>query len=518
MNQTNESRNPTDGRIAIQWFAALGIAFLGILAVSYVGFQASDDARYLEGALGWIEHFPFVGDSHWTLRHTITIPTAVFIQFLGLNEFATSLTNVLYFIAFLALNAWCVARYVNVLAAWFCTALLIVLPGFTVVATYLNSDIPELFFTSTAFWIIVYAREHPEKWRPWALAGLLLGAAFITRQTAAAAVIFVAVLFFVSPRVPRWWYVICGVAFVFTVSLDWLYLYVQTGNPMYRFSVDFNHDRVDRFAEVARLASSGELIDKEGNLSINVYIDPFLALFVSQKYVLTFWLFVAAAIGLWHRSKQRTEVLLLACGLSAIYFVFVAFNPKLYLVPRYFVVVAWTGCIVVAWWLAQLFSERKKPMAIALAAVATLAAFASLSIENSNPRFVERQLLAWVMSHPGETIYTDPETKVRSEFYFRFAAIPMDSVKTDRPIQGARIFYSADRVEKCATLPKCRDHAGDFKLTNNWTLLESIEAPPRLIGQIFKVLHLGALLPDQIRRRVMTPGGQASIYLVEKGE
>ena len=107
-----------------------------MLVLFHVGFQASDDAVYLTGALGWIEHFPYVGESHWTLRHTITIPTAVLVLLLGLNETAVSLTNIVYFLAFLGVNAWFMREQLGATAAAFATALLVVLPGFTVVATY----------------------------------------------------------------------------------------------------------------------------------------------------------------------------------------------------------------------------------------------------------------------------------------------------------------------------------------------------------------------------------------------
>ncbi|RPH53506.1 MAG: hypothetical protein EHM89_19960 [Acidobacteria bacterium] len=89
-----ERRNTRAGMFTA---AILCVLTLALLVLFHVGFQASDDAVYLTGALGWIEHFPYVGESHWTLRHTITIPTAVFVLLLGLNETAVSLTNILYF-------------------------------------------------------------------------------------------------------------------------------------------------------------------------------------------------------------------------------------------------------------------------------------------------------------------------------------------------------------------------------------------------------------------------------------
>ena len=61
------------------------------------------------------------------------------------------MSYLLYFLAFLGVNAWFIREQLGGTAAAIATALLVVLPGFTVVATYLNPDIPELFFVSTAY-------------------------------------------------------------------------------------------------------------------------------------------------------------------------------------------------------------------------------------------------------------------------------------------------------------------------------------------------------------------------------
>ena len=159
-------------------------------------------------------------------------------------------------------------------------------------------------------------------------------------------------------------------------------------------NVDFHHDRVDRMAEAARLATSGGLLDKEGNLSVNVVLDPILALFVTQKYTLLFWLLLPAGVYAWRRrSLPPADVLALAAGLGIAYFLFVAVNPKLYLVPRYLIVVAWCASIFVGWWLASIWVEERR-LAAVVVSLAVLAGLVALSVENTNPRFAERRLLA----------------------------------------------------------------------------------------------------------------------------
>jgi hypothetical protein len=75
-------------RVSHAALVALAVFVLAALLLPffYVGFQASDDASYVSGGLGWLERFPYVGDCHWTLRHTITLPVAASVGLLGLSR------------------------------------------------------------------------------------------------------------------------------------------------------------------------------------------------------------------------------------------------------------------------------------------------------------------------------------------------------------------------------------------------------------------------------------------------
>lgn len=505
----------------------VGLAVLGLvlLAAFHVGFQASDDINYLVGALGWLDGFPYVGDSHWTLRHTITVPTAAFIALFGLSGFATSLSNMLYFAAFVAANAWAVAHFLGRRSAYFVTLLVLTTPGFLVVSTYLNPDIPELFFVTTAFWCLMLALESGNRRWLWVATGAIAGLAFVNRQTAAALVIFGVLLWLLSPRVPRSRYWPLLIAFVGVVGAEWLYLTLMTGNPAYRLQVDFNHDPVDRFAEAARVAAQGGWIDKEGNISVNVFIDPVLNLFVSQKYPLLFWLAVPAGLAAWRAQSafktgnqhlKKGAVLLLAAGLGLVSFVFVAANPKLYLVPRYFVVVAWAAAVLVAWWLASLWDAGHRWLGGAGVAAMLCANAAALSVENVHPRMVEQALVAWVRGHPGEAIYTDVETRARAEFYFKFASVSMDPVFATAPPPGARFFYSEKRVAQCAATKRCRAQAPDFRPTDRWQAEQTIDGPRRPGATIAAALGAGRVLPPDIATRVLAPLDVITIYKVRE--
>lgn len=500
-----------------------GVILVGTLALAlvllarfYVGFQASDDASYLTGALGWVEQFPYVGQDHWTLRHTITIPTALFLRWFGTNEFATSLSNILYFLAFLAVNAWFANRYLGRGSGLVSTLLFITMPGFVVVATYLNPDITELFFASCALWVVRAAIEQDDRSWLWGAAGGLTGLAFLTRQTSAALILFFALLFVARPLVPRVRYLWLGIAAFAVIGAEWLYLTTMTGDPLHRLTVDFHHGVVDRAAEVERVAKLGAWVDQEGNISVNVFLNPIINLFLSQKYALLYWFLLPAAFFAWKVRSERVGLTLgLIGGFALLSFVFIAVNPKLYFVPRYLVIAAWGACLFVAWWFAALWRGGRRGLALGFLAIALAANAGTLAIENINPRFVERALVDWVAKHPGEKIYTDIETRERAIYYFRFAGQPMDAVIAAAPPAGASFFYSKERAMKCASMARCRDHADAFRPRSGWRVRQVIEGPQRPIAGLVSALALERVLPPDVMQRLLAPVGQVTVYSVQ---
>lgn len=518
---TSPSQNPVQKRRRFSPSPQLVLAGLLLLAFClmwafYVGFQAADDKSYLNGALGWVNSFPFVGKDHWALRHPMTIPAAISVKFFGLNEFAVSLPNIIYFTSFIIINYWAVRKYLGTLCAAITTLIFITLPGFIILSTYLEIGIPEIFYISISFWSFRKALDRPEETRLWIISGIAMGLAFVTRETAASFVVFVGLIFLFKPIVSRLYYVYLFGAAASILLIDWIYLALMTGNLRYRYSIDLNHDTIDRFAMASRVAVRKGLIDSEGNISVNVFIDPVLNLFVSQKYTLVFWLIIPALFLLWRKRAQLSSALTLGllAGYVLVSFLFLGANPKLYLVPRYFLVTAWAASIIVAWWLASSFRARKY-VSVAVAALALLGAnFVAMAVENINPRFVEKSLLAYSTSHPNEVVYTDPETIEKAKFYFRFANQSMAAVSPASPPQGATFFYSADRIATCKTQNKCRESLSGPIPGPAWVVKEVIDPTPRLLGKLIRLVGLDKSLPSDVKRKLLLEGGNVTIYTV----
>src|SRR4051812_6811269 len=70
--------------------------------LGWVGYIESDDWFYAEAARNWAAHFPFIGSTHWGLRHMIVLPMAASFAIAGLGEGSLVLPLMIYFVFFLA--------------------------------------------------------------------------------------------------------------------------------------------------------------------------------------------------------------------------------------------------------------------------------------------------------------------------------------------------------------------------------------------------------------------------------
>jgi 4-amino-4-deoxy-L-arabinose transferase-like glycosyltransferase len=504
-------------RLAVAVLAILTVAAL-LLPFFHVGFQASDDAGYVGGGLGWVERFPYVGHSHWTLRHTITLPVAASVSLFGLSELSVSLPSIVYFALFLVVNTIAAGRVLGLGTALISGALLVTMPGFMVVATYLNPDVPELFYLSVAFWAFVLGCRQPEAVAPWLVCGVAWALAFLTRETALSFALFLGLSFLFKPIVPRSCYLLIAAAALPLLVLEWGYLFAATGEPLYRYQIDYHHDVIDRVSQVAETRARHGVIDGQGNLAVNAYLDPFVSLFVSQKYGIVFWVAAFGGWRLWRRRHSLGEAALplaLLAAFGLVCFFFVAFNPRLYLVPRYLLVVAWTAVLIGAYWLATLWRDEYRRLGVGVVSAALGINVLALMVENTNPRFGERELASWVAQHPGQGIHVDPETKFRSQYFFRFRGVDSDSVSTAAPGPGAVVFYTPDGIRRCSVSPRCKSVVESFRPAASWREVGRIAPPESMLIKLGRSLGLDRVLPEDLARRLTRPVSPVIVYRVE---
>ncbi len=153
--------------------------------------------------------------------------------------------------------------------------LLVTMPGFLVVATYLNPDVPELFYLSVALWAFVLGCGQRGAVAPWLICGVAWALAFLTRETALGFALFLGLLFLFKPTAPRSRYLLIAAAALPLLLIEWAYLYTATGDPLYRYRIDYHHDVIDRASQVAQTRARDGVIDGQGNLAVSAYPGSF---------------------------------------------------------------------------------------------------------------------------------------------------------------------------------------------------------------------------------------------------
>lgn len=492
-------------------FAAFALAAL-LMAVNWVGYDGADDRSYALAAEAWLHHFPVVGADHWATRHTVVLPVALSLVLFGQKEFALALPSVLFFAGFLWLNFHFARRFLGERAAAILVMLLAATPEFIVQATYINNDIVEAFFASLSFWLFMAGTENG---RATTLlgAGAAAGLSFLTRETSAVLPIFYGVCFLLDPRPARKTYLYLGLGFVGVVGAEMIYFGAMTGDFLYRYRMDASHDTVNRVH--ALKAHAGNALDREGNLSVSVWADPFLMLFASQKFGLLFYLAIPAAIWTFRNkavpSIERGTVRR-AARLALLWILFISLAFKiLYLVPRYYVVPAWAGVLVIAYAFHQL--SRTKHRRAAIVALAALLAVNALSLylENTNPRFAERATIAWLDAHPGTTVQVDPDMARRSDLLLRFAGVS-NRIRTGPPQAGQLFVFSPRNQELCKQQGLCK--RGAYLPKPAWQKVDAVKGKPRAIGGVLHALRLARFIPPQILQKIESPAPGIVIYRV----
>ena len=109
-------------------FLATFTVVLATVAFAWVGFYGSDDLSYALGGLGWLNDFPYVGDSHWTLRHTLVAPMGALFGLFGISELTLVLPALFYYLALLLLVYSMMARHFDAVVASIAVLLLGTLP------------------------------------------------------------------------------------------------------------------------------------------------------------------------------------------------------------------------------------------------------------------------------------------------------------------------------------------------------------------------------------------------------
>ena len=451
----------------IGWAAVIAALATAALAIGWVGYIASDDAAYYDGAARWLSAPPFAGADHWTTRFPVVLALAGSLLMFGRQLLAFEAVAVLWYGALVLLVWRQVAAIAGFRAGAIAAALTATMPVIVSSGSTVGCDIPEAFF------LLAGAALLGDPWgRPGraVAAGLCFGLAMLCRETAGLALVGLGPLFLIGRPIDRRSLILAGLGIAAVLVGEALFQAVVTGDPFRRYALAFNHD--DHMSRAANM---------EGNLLVHPAIDPVLVLLVNNDFALLFWMgIVAVASRFWRgRETQALWRLAVPAALAIAMAVLVgALVTKLVLNPRYFTVTAVVMAMIVAIWLDGI-GPRWRALWLVAAVGSNLL---MLGVQNGHPRWPAEALVLAARAYPQATIGADAETRHR-------AALPLRFQGSDR----VRATGGALRLTTAA--------AADPQLP----LVAHYPSPPTSAGAVVRALGLEARVPAAVAERLFRP-------------
>lgn len=268
----------TRGRHDWRWLVPLLFVCALILwdPLSYVG-GGTDDDRYLAGALCWVQHGPCLPVNHWEGRWPLLGPLALSIGTLGFNRVAIAVPAFLASLVCLILMKRLGDRFdprIGTAAALTLAAL----PVFVFQVFSVAVETLELVFVLAGM-LAILSRRH-------VTAGVMFALAFQVRETSVAALLPAAFLLRKDLR----GLIVLGASFGAVLLVEFLFFYLQTGNPFYRRLLSMGHIGIPsselEAPVMGRPFFNFELLKHwryEPGLRLHWSVDGFANLFVNLK-------------------------------------------------------------------------------------------------------------------------------------------------------------------------------------------------------------------------------------------
>jgi 4-amino-4-deoxy-L-arabinose transferase-like glycosyltransferase len=509
----------------------LGLSAL-ILADFWNGYMGEwDDDFYIRAILGWMSEPPYVGSTHWELRHPYVLSLVASVSLLGMNETALVLPSIASLYVLLCILYVALLRYVGVAAAVTAVTVLALSPLLNIYATVMRPGLPEavLVVGSLAIFFAVVLGDLRAAWLT--VSGALAAMAFLIRETAGALMLFYFVLYLFGFGIRRSSYVYIALGFVPLWLLEVVYLWLRTGDPVYRYVIDlaqYHPPRPENLLEPnfgdpegtewARRILNGEpqpntpALGAASIVDFGRYLNPIVALFVNHEYALVFFVSPFALLGLVvsaDQDQRRRRAALLVAFFGLLWWAVVAYllvgRPK----PNYFMPLFVSATVVIALYVEHLWQTRRRLRAAAVFLLLSTGGLFAMELHQYKPTYAGR-VFAQLVQEYREPIYTDSVTRDRARFFVEAAGlgeyVPQGPVKL-----GALLLVNDAEVDRID--PMLNQVGG-----RNAVVLEAVERVQRrdrLPGVVLRVTGLDSLVPPHILRKLTHPEEKLVLYRVK---
>jgi len=480
---------------------------LVMLWFGWVGFIASDDDSYRGAMLALLnQNNPIHLHTHWALRFTIIVPGALAIALLGDSEMALILPSLLYYVAL------CGSTYVfirhhtaSATSGLIATLILTTQAIFAIEFTRVTSEVAELPLMIAALMAFYTATvTSSEKYQNWLIAaGVLLGLAWLTRETMVQVLLFLSLLFLIGYGLPRRLYWLMAGVFLSIVAIEWFIYWQATGDPFHRLAVDLTHG--ERGGGLSRVLDRGDgVLSREGNIQIHPLIDPLLVIFFNEEFGLTYWLLLPALWLRWQRADWfkdhhlRLFDFFARVALANIVFMYASFSI-LNLLPRYFMLSCYAAVMMLAlalpvWW--QHWRKRTSIGLLCYLAVSLL----GMMLENKNPLAIERLLVAEVAALPAP-VHVSPRVANNTKTLMHWRGTASTLITAAKPKAGDLLLLHPSSDGYFSDIPAGHLH-----------LVKTLIPPQAPYRKLFAKLGLKHVLPARLAQRIISPVLPAYIY------
>jgi 4-amino-4-deoxy-L-arabinose transferase-like glycosyltransferase len=450
--------------LAVLLVASCG-TYLAVVAVFWIGFMASDDNLYWAGSSGWLAHFPYLGTTHWALRHTLVVPMAIARALLGDGMPAMVLPSLLYGVGVVVLTTVWINRAAGLPAAIAAMALIVTNSQFVLLSSIANVDLVEAFFvllTAALLHGSIDAEDNQSRRLSLLLlSGVSAGLAMLSRETAAFAIVAFGLLFLAGYGMRRAWYLVAGAAGAAVMALELLFVWRMSGDLFYRATISLHHDEtIDRW------------LDQGARVPlVHPAVDPLTMLLFNHSFGLLTWIGLPLTVWLMWRANlaiPARRLAVITITLAATWTLLAAGAwSELNLAPRYFLLPALLLSIPCGMALAQLWGRGAR----VLAAVPMLALIAanllSSAIDYRNTLTYGEHMLVDIAARAPAVVHTDPKSLARAELLLQWQGL-VSRVTQSAPGHGDLYFLDPAR--------------SDVRPDDDWVVVER-HGLPSTIGQ-----------------------------------
>jgi hypothetical protein len=499
-------RSYSGKKLFLLLFTILAIA---VLNMAWIGHLASDDKAYISAALGWLNEFPYVPDSHWAVRHTLNIPMAIIFRLFGEGEFQSVLVSLIYGIALLTILAFSVRRIASLNAAMIACLFIIFTPFFSETVTISGVDVVETFYVILSLLLYLFAIEHKGALTFMLAAGIAAGLAFLSRETSVGLIAAYGILFLFRPYTERWRYFVIGFGFVAILGVEMAYYAWAIDDPLLRFKIALSTFDIP------------DPITGTGNLVTNWWFAPIFSLLVNNEFGLTYWI---AALIIFISSRKNKGLdhtislnqIIFVFSVAAIsWFLVVGYMLDLRALPRYFLVTTILVITVASLYGSFLVTQirvRYLTLAIAFFVVVQITL---IDLSNQQLLLPERTLTRLANSDKTSPIYTDPYTNWRSSYFLKWAGTSRDHVIITPPEQGAIFLYNPKGVAKGFATDYGQFDPKKYHPNTEWSLITIFRGNPTLTGSVLIKSGMEKLIEALGLNRIIWETEPVFLYRVE---